>query len=32
VEPGVYEFATSYDRELVVECALALMARMAPAA
>jgi EAL domain-containing protein (putative c-di-GMP-specific phosphodiesterase class I) len=31
-EPGVYEFATSYDRELVVECALALMARMAPSA
>ena len=31
VEPDVFEFATSYDRELVVECALALMARLAPA-
>jgi hypothetical protein len=31
VEPDVFEFATSYDRELVVECALALLARLAPA-
>ncbi|MBE2315146.1 EAL domain-containing protein [Solirubrobacter sp. CPCC 204708] len=28
VESGEWAFATSYDRELVVECALALMARL----
>ena len=27
---GCWSFATTYDRELVVECALGLLARMAP--
>jgi len=29
-EDGCWSFATTYDRELVVECALGLLARMAP--
>jgi hypothetical protein len=31
-EDGQWSFATSYDRETVVECAVVLMARMPPLA
>ena len=31
-EPGTYELATSYDRDLVVESALLIMARLRPLA